>query len=88
MAGYLVSLLYLSARCLVTVSIVCLFLMFRTWVGLQCVIVTFPGNGHYLLIESPDLQTVIDLDLPYIKLISLTSMTGMRLNLTFYSLYN
>ena len=60
--------------------------MFLTWAGLQCVIVVFPGHAHYLLIESRGLQTVIDLDLPYIKLISLTSMTGMILNLTFYSL--
>ena len=44
----LVAFLLLSYRCLVPVSVKCLFLT-ASWVGLQCVIVVVPGNTHLLL---------------------------------------
>ena len=45
--GELVVLLELSSPCYVAVSVLCLFLTVM-WVGLQCVIVTFPGHTHLL----------------------------------------
>ena len=41
----LVALLYLSSKCLVTVSVLWLFLSVL-WVSLQCVIVVFPDHTH------------------------------------------
>ena len=46
--GKLVVLLYMSSLCLVTVSVLWLFLKVP-WVGLQCVIVVFPDHTHLLL---------------------------------------
>ena len=46
--GKLVVLLYMSSLCLVTVSVLWLFLKVP-WVGLQCVIVVFPDHTHILL---------------------------------------
>ena len=42
----LVAWLWLSSWCLVAVSILCLFFV-ALWVGLQCVIVAFPGHTHF-----------------------------------------
>ena len=44
----LVALLYMPSLCLVTVSVLWLFLKV-SWVGLQCVIVVFPDHTHLLL---------------------------------------
>ena len=38
-------LLWLSSSCLVAVGVLWLFLVV-TWVGLQCMIVVFPGHTH------------------------------------------
>ena len=43
----LVSLLLSSYRCIVTINVLWLFLTVP-WVGLQCVIVVFPGHTHLL----------------------------------------
>ena len=43
----LVALLLLSHRCIVTISVLWLFLTVP-WVGLQCVIVVFPEHTHLL----------------------------------------
>ena len=43
----LVTLLWLSSCCLVTVGVLWLFLMVP-WVGLQCMIVVFPDHTHFL----------------------------------------
>ena len=43
----LVVLLSLSYRCIVTINVLCLFLVV-SWVGLQCVIVVFPDHSHLL----------------------------------------
>ena len=43
----LVALLLLSYRCIVTISVLWLFLMVP-WVGLECVIVVFPDHTHLL----------------------------------------
>ena len=43
----LVALLLLSYRCIVTISVLWLFLTVP-WVGLQCVIVVFPDQTHLL----------------------------------------
>ena len=44
----LVALLLLSYRCIVTIDVMWLFLTV-SWVGLQYVIVMFPGHTHLLL---------------------------------------
>ena len=46
----LIALQLLSLRCIVTVNILWLFLTVP-WVGLQCVIVAFPGYTHLLFNE-------------------------------------
>ena len=43
----LVALLLLSYRCIVTITVLCLFLTVP-WVGLQFVIVVFPNHTHLL----------------------------------------
>ena len=43
----LVALLLMSYRCIVTINVLWLFLTVR-WVGLQYVIVVFPGHTHIL----------------------------------------
>ena len=43
----LVALLLLSYRCIVTINVLWLFLMVP-WVGMQCMIVVFPGHTHLL----------------------------------------
>ena len=45
--GKLVALLLLSRRCLANVNVLWLFLMVP-WVGLQCMIVIFPGHTRLL----------------------------------------
>ena len=47
----LVALLLLSFGCLVTLSIMWLFLMVL-WVGLQCVLVECPGHTHYFFLKN------------------------------------
>ena len=47
----LVALLGLSSGCLVTVSVLWLFLTVP-WVGMQCVIVVFPDHTHLLFLQS------------------------------------
>ena len=42
----LVALLLLSFICLMTVIVLCLFLMVL-WVGMRCVIVEFPDHTHF-----------------------------------------
>ena len=44
----LVALLQLSSQCLVTVSVLCLLFTVPR-VGMQCVIVVFPGNTQVLV---------------------------------------
>ena len=44
---FLVALLILSYRCIVTINVLWLFLTVP-WVGLQCVIVVFPDHTHLL----------------------------------------
>ena len=44
--GGLVALLLLSCGCIVAVGVLWLFLA-ELWVGLQCVIVVFPGHTHF-----------------------------------------
>ena len=46
--GKLVALLLLSYRCIVTLSVLWLFLTVP-WVGLQCVIVVFPDQTHLFI---------------------------------------
>ena len=48
-----VALLYLSSRCLVSVSVLWLFLMVP-WIGLLCMIVVFPYHTHLLFCHSLD----------------------------------
>ena len=45
----LVALLLLPHRCIVSVNLLCLFLMVP-WVDLQCVIVVFPDHTHFLFV--------------------------------------
>ena len=49
--GKLVALLLLSYRCIVTISVLWLFLAVP-WVGLWCVIVVFPDHTHSLFFLS------------------------------------
>ena len=48
-----VALLYLSSRCLVTFSVLWLFLTVP-WIGLLCMIVVFPYHTHLLFCHSLD----------------------------------
>ena len=58
----LVAFLLLPYRCLVTVNVMCIFLMVPS-VGLQCVIVVFPDHTHLLFVvsswEKPDLLALV-----------------------------
>ena len=47
----LIALLYLSYRCIVTISVLLLFLTV-TWVGLQCVIVVFPDHTEFSIYDT------------------------------------
>ena len=58
----LVALLLLSNRCIVTINVLWLFLAVL-WLGLQCVIVVFPGHTHFLchmaISYIPDLSSTL-----------------------------
>ena len=45
-----IALLFLPYRCIVTINVLWLFIIMVPWLGLQYVIVVFPGHTHLLLI--------------------------------------
>ena len=56
----LVALLLLSYRCIVTITVLWLFIMAPPWVGLQCVIVVFPDHTHLLFYFIVLLRRLVD----------------------------
>ena len=55
----LVALLLLSYRCVVTITVLWLFLTLP-WVGLQCMIVVFPDHTHLLFVNNNDLRMSVE----------------------------
>ena len=55
----LIALLLLSYRCVVTITVLSLFLTVP-WVGMQCVIVVFPDHTHLLFVNNNDLRMSVE----------------------------
>ena len=62
----LVALLLLSYRCIVTINVLWLFFTV-TWASLQCVIVVFPDNTHFLIQQPFDPQSKALLNEPLLS---------------------